>query len=126
VFQGSDSVTETNITGMNFLFTNGTPTHTANSCYLVYNRSAGTIGLYNNAGTAPVGTKGIGYSTQLENSQCAVGYTDMIVSGTDTIQFTLQLFFTTPGFDGNRAIYFQTNEATGNSGMVYAGTWTVQ
>jgi hypothetical protein len=126
VFSGADSVTQTNITGMNFLFTTGAPNNTANGCYLVYSRSAATIGLYNNAGTALVGTKGIGYSTTLENSQCAVGYTDMLVTGLDTITFTLQLFFATPAFDGTQDIYFQTNEATGNSGLVFAGTWTVQ
>jgi len=125
-FVGSDSVSETNITGMTMLVTGGsTATSTSNACYLVYDRNAGTIGLYNDAGTALVGTKGIGYSTQLTNSQCAVGYTLMTESG-DSVQFLLELFFTTPAFDGAKTVYFQTNEATGNSGMTQRGTWTVQ
>jgi len=125
-FQGSDSVTQTNVTGMTMLVTSGAPTNTANACYLVYDRNAGTIGLYNDAGTALVGTKGIGYSTTLQNSQCAVGYTLMLVTSSDSIQFLLELFFKTPAFDGAKSVYFQTNEATGNSGMVARGAWTVQ
>jgi hypothetical protein len=71
-FTGSDSVTQTNITGMTMLLTSGAPTNVANACYLVYDRNAGTIGLYNDSGTALVGTKGIGFSTLLKNSQCSV------------------------------------------------------
>ena len=125
-FQGSDSVEETNVTGMTFLLTSGAPTATANACYLVYDRKAETIGLYNDAGTALVGTKGIGYSTTLQNSQCAVGYTLMTVASPNSIQFLLELFFKTPAFDGTQNVYLQTNEATGNSGLVWHGTWTVQ
>jgi hypothetical protein len=125
-FIGSDSVTATNVTGMTMLVTGGaTPTSTANACYLLYDRNAGTIGLYNDAGTALVGTKGIGYSTQLTNSQCGVGYTLMTTSG-NSVQFLLELFFNTPAFDGAKNVYFQTNETTGTSGMVQRGTWTVQ
>ena len=108
------------------LVTSGAPTNTANGCYLVYDRNAGTIGLYNDAGNALVGTKGIGFSTTLQNSQCAVGYTLMLVTSSDSIQFLLELFFKTPAFDGAKNVYFQTNEATGNSGMVSRGAWTVQ
>lgn len=126
VFQGSDSVEETNLTGMNILVTSGAPNNTASACYLVYNRSAGSIGLYNDAGTVLVGTKGIGYSTNLQNSQCSVGYTLMTVISGTSIQFELQLFFTTPEFDGAKSVYLETNEATGSSGMVYLGSWTVQ
>ena len=118
-------MTQTNVTGMTFLFTTGAPTNTANACYLVYDRNSGTIGLYNDAGTTLVGTKGIGYSTLLKNSQCSVGYTLMTNSG-NSVQFTLQLFFLTPAFNGTKTVYLQTNEATGNSGMVQRGTWTVQ
>jgi hypothetical protein len=125
-FQGSDSVTQTNVTGMTMLLTTGAPANTANACYLVYDRNAGTIGLYNDAGTALVGTKGIGYSTTLQNSQCAVGYTIMTVTSSDSIQFLLELFFKTPAFDGAKTVYFQANEATGSSGMVSRGAWTVQ
>ncbi len=129
VFSGADSVTQTNITGMNFLFTMGAPSNTANACYLVYSRATGTIvemGCTTTLERPWWAPKEIGYSTTLANSQCAVGYTDMLVTGLDTITFTLQLFFTTPAFDGIQDIYFQTNEATGNSGLVFAGTWTVQ
>jgi hypothetical protein len=126
VFQGSDSVTETNVTGMTMLLTTGAPTNLANACFLVYDRNAGTIGLFNDAGTALVGTKGIGYSTNLQNSQCAVGYTLMTVTSNNSIQFEIELFLTAPAFDGTKTVYFQTNEATGTSGLVARGAWTVQ
>jgi hypothetical protein len=129
-FQGSDSAEQTNITGMTMLLTAGAPGNTANACYLVYDRygdpAGGTIGLYNDAGTALVGKKYIGYSTLLQNSQCSVGYTLMTVTSGTSIQFLLELFFKTPAFDGPKTVYLQTNEATGNSGMVSRGAWTVQ
>jgi len=129
-FQGSDSVEQTNISSMNVLLTTGAPGNTANACYLVYDRygdpAGGTIGLYNDAGTALVGKKYIGFSTLLQNSQCSVGYTLMTVTSGTSVQFLLELFFKTPAFDGPKTVYLQTNEATGNSGMVSRGAWTVQ
>jgi hypothetical protein len=74
-FTVSDSSTQSNIVGMSMLITAGAPTAQANACYLSYNRTNSTIGLYDDGGTT-VTTKGIGSSTTLQNTQCAVGYGD--------------------------------------------------
>ena len=73
-FTASDSVSQFNVTGMSMLITAGSPNNLANSCYLVYNRTNTTIGLYGDDGVT-LSTKPIGSSATLQNSQCAVGYT---------------------------------------------------
>ncbi|MEQ1883798.1 MAG: SBBP repeat-containing protein [Bryobacteraceae bacterium] len=122
-FSVSDSVSQVNISGMSMLFTNGSPANLANACYLVYDRAAATIGLYNNAGTS-VSTKAIGSSATLQNSQCAVGYTVMTTSG-NSVLFTINLAFK-PAFNGVKSVYLQANEPSINSGWVLRGSWTVQ
>lgn len=125
LFTVSDSSSQTNITGMTMLFTPGPPSSIANACYLVYNRTSSTIGLWDNTGKTTLSTKGIGSATNLFNSQCAVGYTVMNVVGT-SIQFSIQLVFFKPAFAGIQSIYLEANEPSANSGFVYQGTWTVQ
>jgi len=122
-FTVSDSVSQYNISGMSMLITAGSPNNTASACYLVYNRTNSTIGLYANDGVT-LTTKGIGYSTTLQNSQCAVGYTGALFSG-DSVIFTINVVYTA-AFDGAKTVYLQANEPGANSGFVERGTWTVQ
>ena len=99
----------------------GAPTTLTNACYLIYNRSNSTIGLYDDTATT-LSTKGIGSSANLQNSQCAVGYTVMSTSG-NSVTFTIQIVFN--AFSGTRTVYLQANEPASNSGWVQRGTWTV-
>lgn len=124
VFTVSDSSSQTNLTGATMLITSGAPTNIANACYLVYNRTTSTIGLWDNTGNTTLTTKGIGSSTTVQNSQCAVGFTVMFISG-DSMQFSIQLVFNTTNFAGAQSIYLEANEPSTNSGFVYQGSWTV-
>jgi hypothetical protein len=124
LFTVSDSSSQTNLNGMTMLITSGAPIDTANACYLVYNRTAATIGLWDDTGNTTLSTKGIGSSANLVNSQCAVGYTVMYVSG-NSIQLSIQLVFNTSNFAGAQSIYLEANEPSSNSGFVYQGGWTV-
>ncbi len=125
LFTVSDSSSQTNITGMTMLLTAGAPSVVANACCLVYNRTNATIGLWDNTGRTTLSTKGIGSSSNLLNSQCAVGYTAMNVVGT-TIQLSIQLVFYPAYFAGPQSVYLEANEPSANSGFVYEGVWTVQ
>jgi hypothetical protein len=125
LFTVSDSSSQTNVTGMTMLLTSGAPIDTANACYLVYNRTTATIGLWDNTGNTTLSTKGIGSASNLFNTQCAVGFTAMNVVGS-TIQFTIQLVFFKPAFTGTQSIYLDATEPSSSSGFVYQGSWTVQ
>jgi len=105
------------------LFTTGAPSNTTNACYLVYDRTGGTIGLYNDGATS-LTTKAIGSSATTQNSQCAVGYTVMTNSG-NSVFFTIEIAFKAL-FKGVKTVYLQANEPNTNSGFVSRGTWTVQ
>jgi hypothetical protein len=120
-FTVSDSSSQANISGLSMLITTGAPTNLANACYLVYDRTSSTIGLYDNTGTV-LTTKGIGSSTTLQNTQCQVGFTGMTDAG-DSVMFLIQIVFNT--FHGAQTVYLQANEPGANSGWVQRGTWTV-
>ena len=122
-FSASDSMNVNNITEIGMLYTTGAPSNTANACDLLYNRTANTIGLYNNAGTL-LSTKPIGSSASLYNTQCAVGGTSMSTSG-NSVLFTIQLLFYAP-FDGAKTVYEDAIEPASSSGWVQVGAWTVQ
>jgi hypothetical protein len=121
-FTVSDSTFHANITGISMLFTTGSPANTANACYLVYNRGAGSIGLYDDS-AATLSTKPIGSSATLQNSQCAVGYTVMNVSGT-SVMFSANLLFK-PAFSGAKSAYLSAQTPSASSGWVLRGSWTV-
>ena len=123
-FTASDSVSQFNITGMSMLITSGSPNNVANSCYLVYNRTNSTIGLYADDGVT-LNTKPIGSSATLQNSQCAVGFTVAVFSGPFGVLYG-QHGVQTPAFNGAKNVYLQGNEPGTNSGFVSRGTWTVQ
>jgi hypothetical protein len=122
-FTVSDSANSANITGAVMLFTTGAPSNTTNACYLVYDRTGGTIGLSNDGATS-LTTKAIGSSATMQNSQCAVGYTVMTNSG-NSVFFTIEIAFKAL-FNGVKTVYLQANEPNTNSGFVSRGTWTVQ
>jgi hypothetical protein len=120
-FTVSDSSAATNITTVGMLITAGSPANIANACYLIYDRVAGTIGLYGDSGLT-LSTKGIGSSATLQNTQCAVGYTAANISGNSVI-FTLNLTFRS--YLGSKTVYLQANEPNASSGWVARGTWTL-
>jgi hypothetical protein len=120
----SDSSSQTNLSGMSMLITSGAPVDIANACYVVFNSAAATIGLWDNTGNTTLTTKGLGSSTTLQNSQCAIGFTVNFISG-DSFQFSIQVVFNTTNFPGAKSIYLQANEPSTNSGFVYLGSWTV-
>ena len=122
-FSVSDSSAQENISGMTMLITAGAPINVANACYLFYNRINSTIGLYDDAGVL-LNTKGIGSSANLQNSQCAVGFTVMVTSG-NTVSFTINVVFKSPAFSGSKSVYLQALEPNASSGWVSRGTWTV-
>ena len=122
-FTASDSPSQTNIVGMNMLITTGSPANLANACSLVYDRIAGTVGLYADNGTT-LSSKIVGSSANLQNSQCAIGYAFMIPSGT-SVSFTVNVVMKSPAFSGPKTVYLQALEPSANSGWVSRGTWTV-
>jgi hypothetical protein len=122
-FTSTDSVSQANISGMSMLITSGSPNNITNACYLVYNRTTATIGLYADDGVT-LSTKPIGSSATLQNSQCAVGYTVALFSG-NSVMFTINTVYK-PAFNGAKTVYLQANEPGSNSGFVSRGTWTVQ
>jgi hypothetical protein len=122
-FTSTDSVSQANISGMSMLITSGSPNNITNACYLVYNRTNSTIGLFGDDGVT-FNTKGIGSSMTLQNSQCAVGFTFANFSGT-SVMFTVNTVFK-PAFAGAKTVYLQANEPGTNSGFVSRGTFTAQ
>jgi hypothetical protein len=122
-FTASDSAAQSNIVGMTVLITAGSPANLTSACYLFYNRTAGTIGLYADDGVT-LATKGIGSSANLQNSQCAVGFTVMVTSG-NSVMFTINVVFKSPAFNGPKTVYLQALEPNTNSGWVSRGVWTV-
>ena len=80
-------------------------------------------GLFGNDGVT-LTTKGIGSATTLQNSQCAVGFTVVNVSG-DSVSLTINLVFKSPAFSGAKSVYLQALEPNASSGWVFRGTWTV-
>jgi large repetitive protein len=117
----SDSAIESNISGISVLFTAGAPSATTNACYLVYDRGASTIGLYNDVATV-LSSKPIGSAATLQNTQCAVGFSVITASG-NSVSLSVNLVFRT--FSGAKTVYLQAQEPNASSGWVQRGTWTV-
>jgi hypothetical protein len=122
-FSVSDSSAQENISAMAMLLTAGAPSNLANACYLLYNRVNSTIGLYDDTGTI-LSTKGVGSAANLQNSQCAVGFTVMVTSG-NSVAFTINVVLKSPAFSGVKTVYLQAFEPNTSSGWVSRGTWTV-
>jgi hypothetical protein len=105
-------------------FTTGTSATTANGCYVVMDRTTNTVNLYNDAGTSFTG-KPFGSSSSLHNSQCAIGYASIGLAG-NSVQFLVQILFTTGPFSGPKNVYFEASEPSTTTGWVSIGTWTTQ
>jgi hypothetical protein len=105
------------------LLTAGAPSSIASACYVVYNRGNSTIGLYDNAGTT-LSTKPLSSAANLQNSQCAVGYSGMSTTG-NSVSLILNLVFFSPAFSGAKTVYLQASEPNTSSGWVSRGAWTV-
>ncbi len=118
----SDSVTSANLTGLSLLFTGGAPNNTTNACYVVYTLPF-TIALYSDNALS-FNTKGLGTSTTLQNSQCAIGFTAAALTSNSLI-LTIEIVFK-PAFRATQSVYLQASEPNTSSGWVSRGTWTVQ
>jgi hypothetical protein len=101
----------------------------ANSvCYLQYTRAANTIQLFNDAGSAYVGSGGtVGAAGTLGNSQCSVNLAASSTSGSgNNLTVNLSMTFA-PGFAGAKTTSMGViNNAGVFSGWQAKGTWTVQ
>ena len=118
----SDSAIHSNISGVAFLLTTGAPSNLTNACWVIYDRGSSTVQLFNDAANNIAGSKGIGSSATVQNSQCAIGYTVMNASGS-SLTFTLNLLLKA-GFSGAKTVYIQALEPSTSSGWVSKGTWT--
>jgi hypothetical protein len=147
VFTTSDSNSQSNITGVNLLFTTGTPANLASSCFVHYDRTitylgAVAIGLLVNSptGSPPYDFvltpsnfvldpsnnnepyKFVGYSDFLANTQCRVEWSSLpIVNG--NLLAIAQILFYSP-FTATKSVYVQVLEPGENNPWVYLGTWT--
>ena len=102
-----------------------TTASTANSCLVYYARQTNTLYLSNDAGSAFL-TAGLGTSTTLQNSQCAlaVGSSSATPSG-NTLTVNLAMTFKPP-FGGAKNIYMYAVNATATSGgWQDRGDWLV-
>ncbi len=100
-----------------------TPSGTANACYIEYNRTSATIGLYNDGGTI-LSTKPLGSSAALQNSQCAIGFSVANIAG-GTVTITVQIVFKSPAFASSKTVYVEAANPYGSSSFVTKGTWIV-
>jgi hypothetical protein len=117
----ADPASAANISSVAVLVTSGAATNTVSSCWLVYNRASATVNLYGDDGVS-LTSKGLGSSANLQNSQCAVGFTASTVSG-NSVLFTLQLLYKT-SFFGPKNLYLLGSETGGvSSGWVNVGSW---
>jgi hypothetical protein len=119
----SDSSQGANLTGVYILLTNGAPTSFTNTCYVYFNRAAGTVGLFADDGVT-LNTKVLGSSAALQNSQCAIGYSVAFYPG-NSIQFQVNTVFKS-AFAGPKTVYVKAVEPASDSGFVARGTWTAQ
>ncbi len=119
-FVFSDTQDAANLTGMAMLF--GNSVSTSNNCYLVYDRTAGSLSLLWDGGNGS-NSRPIASSTTLQNSQCSVGNASARVSGTSQI-ITVNIAFK-GAFSGVQNVYLYGSEGSTNTGWVQRGTFTV-
>ncbi|HZU25955.1 MAG TPA: hypothetical protein VFA04_10555 [Bryobacteraceae bacterium] len=98
-----------------------------NACQVSYIASVNRFYLLNDAGTANVGSSPPGGGA-LQNSQCTLNaVTSTVASSGNTITVTLDLTFTTPGFDGTKQIWGYALDGAGqHGGWTHVGNWNVQ
>ncbi len=119
-FVYSDSQSASNLAAMAMLF--NTSVSFPNSCYIVYDRNAGTVALLSDDALG-AGSKPLNSTTVLQNSQCAVGAVFVIASGQSQI---VSVSITFKGaFVGLKNIYMYASEGALNTGWVQRGTYLV-
>jgi hypothetical protein len=120
-FVFSDTQNPLNLTSMSMLF-NTTSGSFTNACYIVYDRVAGTVGLFSD-NAATTSTKPVASGVVLQNSQCSVGATVVTVSGFANI-ITVSITFK-PAFSGLKNIYMYGSEnGIFVTGWVQRGTYS--
>ena len=119
-FVFSDTQSASNLTTMAMLFS--TSGSLANSCYIVYDRIAATIRLFTDNAQGS-GSKPLGSTTVLQNSQCAVGVVSASSAGLSQI---VNISITFKGaFAGLKNIYMFASEGALNTGWIQRGTYLV-
>ena len=119
-FVFSDSQNAASLTGMGILF-GGSVTFT-NACYLVVDRTAGTVGLVWDSALGS-DTRLLGSTTTLQNSQCLLGTSSITPSGLSQI-LTFNITFK-GAFGGAKNIYMYGASGPANTGWVQRGTFTI-
>ena len=121
-FVFSDSQNAANMTGLGMLFSSS-PTAVTNSCYLIYDGTAQTLGLYWN-NMQGQNDRALSSQAVLQNRQCAVGAATFTTAGLTTT-ITVNITFES-GFAGTHNIYMYASDyAYGlNTGLVQRGTFT--
>ena len=120
VFSDSQSATNLEVAAMLF----APAPDVQNSCYVVYDRTLGTIQLeWDNVMGADV--KPVNSPLPLQNSQCAIGTASVTTTEHSTI-VALDIIFKS-AFKGLKNIYMYGADGDGsiNTGWVQKGTWTL-
>jgi hypothetical protein len=119
-FVFSDTQSASNLAAMALLF--NTSVSFPNSCYIIYDRNAGSVTLLSDD-TLGSGSKPVGSTLVLQNSQCAIGTVSASASGLSQI---LNISITFKGaFGGFKNIYMYASEGALNTGWVQRGTYLV-
>jgi hypothetical protein len=125
VLQYSDTLGATDLATTRVRFATGDGSAGMSACTVSYTRSAGTIALQNDAGSAwlPSGTPGTG---SLSNTQCTINLanTSVSISG-NTLTLNLAVSFNA-SFAGAKGIFMlATSNGGSGTGWVSRGSWTV-
>jgi len=95
------------------------------ACYLAYSVQSNTLYLVGDSGQAQgpyAGALGLGNTSTIQNSQCAVKLTSAIGSGS-VLTLVLNISFT-PSFSGNKIVFVAARDmGTGNSSWQPLGVW---
>ncbi|PWU00629.1 MAG: hypothetical protein C5B51_24755 [Terriglobia bacterium] len=119
----ADGSGPTAITNVSFLINNGL--NGAGACWVLFNRSANTLQLANDAATAFSAPITIGTGASTANSQCTMdaGGASVTTSGTNlTVNLPLSFAFS---FAGAKSSFLIAYDSTQNSGWQATGSWTV-
>ena len=119
-FVFSDTQSASNLITMAMLFS--TSGSLANSCYIVYDPVAGSIRLFTDNAEGS-GSKPVGSTTVLQNSQCALGAVSVSTAGLSQV-VNLTITFKA-AFGGLQNIYMFASEGILNTGFVLRGTYLV-
>lgn len=119
-FVFSDTQDASNLTSMAVLF--NTSATLPNSCYIIYEPATGTIKLLSDD-TRGAGSKPVGSTTVLQNSQCAVGVVSVSTVGLSQI-VTITITFQ-GAFSGAKNIYMMATEGAVTTGWIQRGTYLV-